>query len=262
MDNILVKNLKLGKNVYISPKAKIRGINGEADTIEIGDHTFIGDDVQIICDNFSIGDYSKIHHHTNIHGYKACKIGHNAWIGQYSIIDSIGGVTIGNNCCIGANTHLWSHMKFGDTLEGCRFSHDRPLQIGNDVWFGGHCSVTPIIAEDKSMLLANSVITINMIGNHVYAGAPAIDISGKIGFQFKPITLQDKIEKMKKYLADLGGSVKNIKIVGSTKDIADDMNTYFCVEDRTYTKKSTPEEIAFMKFLLPEKGKFTPLEEE
>jgi carbonic anhydrase/acetyltransferase-like protein (isoleucine patch superfamily) len=82
MNNIKVDNLIIGKNVYISPKAIIRGLDGNAKTIKIGDNTYIGDDVQIIIDDLEIGDYSKIHHHTNIHGYKPLKIGHNAGIGQ------------------------------------------------------------------------------------------------------------------------------------------------------------------------------------
>ncbi len=93
--------------------------------------------MQIICDDFTIMDYSKVHHHTNFHGDKPLKIGYNCWIGQYTIIDSLGGTTLGNNCCVSAHSQLWSHMSFGDTLEGCRFKREAPLNIGNDVWFGG-----------------------------------------------------------------------------------------------------------------------------
>ena len=162
MKNIETEELIIGKNVVIENTAKIRGINGKAKKIVIGDNVYIGGDVQIICDNFSIGNYSKIQHHTNIHGYLPCKIGHNAWIGQYSIIDSIGGTTIGNNCGIGAYSQLWSHIKYGDTLEGCRFLKESPLNIGNDVWFVGHCIVSPINVADKSMALVGSVVTKDM----------------------------------------------------------------------------------------------------
>jgi hypothetical protein len=39
----------IGKGSYISSSARIRGVNGKADRIIIGDNTYIGDDVQIIC---------------------------------------------------------------------------------------------------------------------------------------------------------------------------------------------------------------------
>ena len=136
---ILADELIIGKGTIIEPTVVIRGINGNAKRIVIGENCYIGQNVQIICDDFELGDYSKIQHDCNIHGYKPCKIGHNLWMGQFTIVDSIGGCTIGNNCGIGAHSQLWSHIKYGDTLEGCRFLTEKPLIVGNDVWFVGHC---------------------------------------------------------------------------------------------------------------------------
>lgn len=260
-NNIHCKNLVLGKNVTIEPTAVIRGINGKAENIIIGDNTYIGHDVQIICDNFSIGDYSKIHHHTNVHGYKPCKIGHNAWIGQYSIIDSIGGTTIGNNCGIGAHSQLWSHIKYGDTLEGCRFLSDSPLNIGNDVWFVGHCIVSPITAEDKSMALVGSVVTKDMEYNSIYAGSPAKNISDKSGNPFRDVTIEEKYQKMCELLRQFESLINtknhDILIVKYKEEFVFDKSC-FCVQDRTYNKMGTDIEQKFMYFLLPDKAKFTP----
>jgi len=263
MKNINVKNLKLGKNVVIEPTAVIRGISGQADTVEIGDNTYIGHDVQIICDNVKIGDYTKIHHHTNIHGYKPCTIGHNSWIGQYCIIDTIGGTTIGNNCGIGAHSQLWSHIKYGDTLEGCRFLSDSPLNVGNDVWFVGHCIISPITAEDKSMALVGSVVTRDMKLNHVYAGSPAKDLTDKLGNQFEEVNIDVKYKKMTEYLHEYNPSNKNIVIVKNKDqiDFSDKTKTYFDVSSRSYTKTCSDEEISFMNFLLPARAKFVPFME-
>ena len=261
-DNIDCKNLVLGSGVIIEDTAIIRGINGPAENVFIGDNTYIGHNVQIICDNFKIGDYGKIHHDTNIHGYKPCSIGHNAWIGQGCIIDSIGGTTIGNNCGIGAHSQLWSHIKYGDTLEGCRFLSESPLNIGNDVWFVGHCIVAAIKAEDKSMALVGSVVTSDMKKNCIYAGSPAKDITEKIGNQFRNTTIEEKFIKMKKYLQEfekiVGTADHDILIVKTQNEFIDDRSC-FSVSDRTYTKRSTRLEQKFMKYLLPEKGKFIPI---
>ena len=35
--------------------------------------------------------------------------------------------------------------------------------------------------------------------------------------------------------------------------------TYFNVSDRTYSKRGSADEISFMKFLLPARGKFIPI---
>ena len=260
MDNVQVKNLKLGKNVVIEPSAVLRGTDGPAEYIEIGDNTYIGADVQIICNNLTIGDYCKIHHHTNIHGYKPCKIGHNAWIGQYCIIDTIGGTTIGNNCGIGAHSQLWSHIKYGDTLEGCRFLSDAPLTIGNDVWLVGHCIVSPITAQDKSMALVGSVITRDMEANHIYGGSPAKDMTDKIGPQFKETSVEEKYKKMCVYLNNFKPTCATIQIVKDAHQVNFDNEavSYFNVSTRHYTKRGSPEEIEFMKYLLPDKGKFIP----
>ena len=255
---IQVEELILGKNVIISPTAQIRGLNGKAKKIIIGDNSYIGDDVQIIIDELEIGDYCKIHHHTNIHGYKPISIGHNAWIGQYCIIDGIGGTTIGNNCGIGAHSQLWSHILYGDDLEGCNYNSSKNLKIGNDCWFVGHCIVSPIIAEDKSMALVGSVITKDMKYNHIYGGSPAKDLTGKISPQFNEVSVETKFEMMNQHLRNFGKPEK-IKIVKNESEILfDDDISYFNVSERRYTKKLTEIEISFMKYLLPTKGKFIP----
>lgn len=261
--NIDAEEFYVGKNTIIEPSAKIRGVNGKAKKIIIGDNCYIGENVQIICDDFSLGDYSKIQHNTNIHGYLPCSIGHNAWIGQYTIIDSIGGTTIGDNCGIGAHSQVWSHIKFGDMLEGCRFLSEKPMLIGNDVWFVGHCIVSPIVAEDKSMAMAGSVITKDMKKNEIYAGSPAKSISDKIGLQFKDVSIQDKLIKMNLYLKEWNSSSNSIRIVSNISEIdfSSENVTYFNVSDRTYSKRGTSDEISFMKYLLPAKGKFTPIYE-
>jgi len=256
--NIQAKNIQVGVGTFIDESATIRGLNGEAEHVRIGDHSYIGANVQIICDDFELGDYCKIHHDTNIHGYNPCHIGHNAWIGQFCIIDSIGGVQIGNNCGVGAGSQLWSHIKFGDKLEGNRFNSDQKLVVGNDVWFVGHCIVSPIIAADKSMAMVGSVVTRNMEQNRVYAGVPAKDITEKVGPQFEETSLEQKLKLMEKYLNDFGGDVDEIKIVADVPLFPTDNVSYFAVATREYTKTNSEMEVEFMKFLLPEKAKFVP----
>lgn len=262
MKNIFADEIILGKNVKIEPTAVIRGLSGNAKRIIIGDNCYIGNNVQIICDDFEIGDYGKIHHNTNIHGYKPCIIGHNSWIGQFCIIDSIGGVTIGNNCGIGAHSQLWSHIKYGDTLEGCRFLSEKELIIGNDVWFVGHTIVSPIKAEDKSMALVGSVITKNMEYNTIYAGSPAKPISEDKhkARQFIERSIIEKYITLKEHLNKCGLEKSDIKIVKTKNEVNfSDNFTYFIIETREYTKQRSENEVFFMNYLLPEKAKFIPI---
>lgn len=255
MNNIQAEEIVLGKNVIISPSANIRGIKGKAKRVYIGDNTYIGDHVEIIVDDFSIGDYCKVHHHTNFHGYEPLSIGHNAWIGQGTLIDSIGGTTIGDNCGIGAYSQLWSHIRYGDPLEGCNYESSNPLTIGKDVWFVGHCIVSPIVAQDRSMALVGSVITSDMKENHIYGGTPAKDLTGKIKPQFTPLTIEQRRELMSQF--DLPGDVKLIEHNSEIKYPED--ISYFNIIDRTYTKRRSESEIEFMRTLQSKLIKFTPL---
>ena len=253
MKNIQVDELILGKNVHISESAIIKGLTGNSKKIVIGDNTFIGDNVQIIIDELEIGDYCKIHHHTNFHGYKPLKIGHNAWVGQGTIIDSIGGVIIGDNCGIGAYSQLWSHIRYGDPLYGCNYNESKSLNIGNDVWFVGHCIVSPITAKDKSMALVGSVITKDMEENHIYGGSPAKDLTEKLKPQFSEISIEKKRKIISKFEIP-----KKIKIIENDSEIISDEFSYFNIENRTYTKRNTDEETYFMKLLQSNLIKFVP----
>jgi len=240
--------MKIGKNTYISPTAILKGEN-----IVIGDGCYIGDGVQILVDDFQMGDYCKIHNKSTLHGYKPMRIGHNAWIGQGTIIDSIGGTTIGNNCGIGAYSQLWSHIRYGDPLEGCNYESESPLTIGDDVWFVGHCIVSPITAKDKSMALVGSVITKDMEYNHIYAGSPAKDITNKIKPQFSDITISDKRKIMSQFKLP-----NSVRLIEDDEEITDSNISYFNITNRKYTKRGTEDEFKLMKKLQSKLIKFTP----
>lgn len=257
---IYARHVQIGRNVVIANTAIIRGIDGDAQSVVIGDNTYIGDSVQIICSDFSIGDYGKIHHHTNIHGYQPCHIGHNAWIGQHCILDSIGGISIGDNCGIGAYSQLWSHIKYGDMMEGCRFYTEKPLVVGNDVWLVGHCIVSPVSIADRAMALVGSVITHDMAYNTVYAGCPAVAISDKIGGgQFAPVTIKDKLAAMQVHIAESGIDAGQVCVVATVAEFGNDDKTYFAVATRQYRKTGSEAERQLMHYLLPHRAKFVPI---
>jgi hypothetical protein len=133
------------------------------------------------------------------------------------------------------------------------------MRIGKDVWFVGHCIVSPITAADKSMAMVGSVVTKDMEYNTIYAGCPASEISSKIGPQFSPSTLEERVRRMRDHFRAFGAP-SSIRIVADDTEVIDDGRSYFVVASRTYTKRRTAEEVAFMKFLLPERAKFTPFE--
>lgn len=258
---IFADEISIGKNVKIGKNVIIRNIDGKnSSKICIGDNVFIGDNTIILVPEFSIGDYSTIHRHTRISGYKKCIIGHNFWIDQNCILNSTDELIIGNNVGVGAYSQLWTHIKYGDILEGCRFNSTKPMIIEDDVWFVGHCIVSPVHAKKKSMAMVGSVITKNMEENTIYAGSPAKSISEKIGPQFSNRTFEEKekmfIQKLKAWnlFEEYGNKIIPVKDYPSK--IKDD-SIYFNLKERTYTKKGFEFEFEFMRYLLPE-YKFIP----
>lgn len=269
MNNIICMNpnteVIIDKNVTLGEKIKI-GKNCKR--VVVGYGSFIGDDVYIDSTELEIGEYTSIHKNTTIHGYKKCIIGNNCWIGQNCIIDSIGGTTIGNNVGIGAYSQLWSHIKFGDMLEGCSWNKEDKLMVEDDVWFVGHCIVSPILARKKSMAMVGSVITKDMLENHIYAGTPAKDLTDKLGEQFKVKTLEEKEEEFIKLYKEFLEANKideeefPIKIIHDLEeynDIENKHETIFVLNRREYYPIRSNWEYRFMKYLLYDKAKFIPI---
>jgi len=180
------------------------------------------------------------------------------------LIDSIGGLNAGANLGVGAHSQLWSHIKFGDTLEGCRFKSEKRMIIGTDVWFVGHCIVSPIIASNKSMALVGSVIIKDMEENHVYAGVPAIDITKKIGPQFRKVNISEKKRRLdillKQFCNIYNMNRTDYIIIDCDDEIKNDDKIYINIKERTYTKKNLKKDIMLMRFFLPEKVKLTPMD--
>lgn len=252
-------------NVVLGSRIKI---GGNCKKVTLGYGAFIGDDVYIDSLELNVGEYTSIHKNTTIHGYKKCVIGNNCWIGQNCIIDSIGGTTIGNNVGIGAYSQLWTHIKFGDTLEGCRWNKVSELIVEDDVWFVGHCIVSPITAKTRSMLMVGSVATKDMEANHIYAGSPAKDLTDKLGNQFIEKSIEQKkfdLENLYKEFLNINsidGDVFSIKIVNDLEqyiNINSEKVTIFFIKQRSYLPIRTEWEYKFMKYLLYDKAKFMPM---
>ncbi len=255
--------ISIGSNLTVENNVRILGIGDEPKSFTFGDNVFIGEEVKIIGNQVTILDYTKIHNHTFIFAPFPITIGHNCWIGQNVILNAEAELRLGNNVCIAAYTQLWTHIKFGDTLEGCRFNSTRPMVIEDDVWIAGQCVVAPIHAHKKSMALAGSVVLNDMLENRIYAGVPAVDLTHKLGPQFEEVPAETKFTKMNEYLDDFLaglGQARNhdIEVVNGYPEQPDPGRTYFNVADRTYTKRNTEIERNFMHYLLPEKAKFIP----
>lgn len=251
---INAKEIHIGKGVVVEAEAIITGRGGPAKKVVLGDFCFIGQQTKIIVPEFGLGDYSKIHQFSFAHGERPMQIGRNCWIGGNTVLDSLGGLDIDDNVGIGAHSQIWTHIQFGDIVEGSRFHSRRYMFIGKDAWFVGHCIVSPVRVGERSMAMAGSVVTKDMIPNHIYAGVPAKDVSDKLGFQFETRTIRQKAAKLQELIDTFVSSHPEHAGQLAVVCTADDRRKGICcfdVSSRTYTKLYSPAEIAFLKAHVP-----------
>jgi acetyltransferase-like isoleucine patch superfamily enzyme len=259
----------IGEGVVIEEGVTIRGWSGRrARRVVLGDQVFIGHHTTVQVDDFEVGDYTAIHNHTYVAGGRPCRIGHCCWIGQNTILNCTGGLTLGNGVGVGAYSQLWSHIKHGDTLQGCRFHDERPLVAEDDVWFVGHCIVSPIHAREKSMAMVGAVVARDMEANHVYAGVPAKDVTDRFGPQFaevpvdqKHAELQGRLEAFHARHPDVPrGTLRVARSPEEAAELAAGGATVFDVSTRRYTRRRTDAEFRFMRELVRATVKFFPAE--
>jgi len=161
---LYIKNDKrIYGNVKISPTAIIQDFA----TIDArgGDVITIGD-CSIVC------EYSRIVSHGGI-----VSIGNNVSIQVYCVIYGHGGLSIGDNTMIAAQTLIIpaNHIYTDHSLPMCQQGETRHgIKIGSDVWIGAGCKILDgITIEDGSVIGAGSVVTKSIPTGAVAAGVPA-----------------------------------------------------------------------------------------
>jgi acetyltransferase-like isoleucine patch superfamily enzyme len=266
--------------------------------LTLGDFALVSADNRILTTYFVIGDYVKIHNHTLINGMGRCVIGHNTWVGQNNIINAESDLFIGNNVCMGVYTNTWTHAFYGDLLEGSRIFNIQPTRIEDDAWVMGSYDVITagVTVGKKALILANSTVTKDVPENTVWGGSPAQDMTAKLGAPFRHVPVEEKYAKMQRYAeqfvanydaesvangyrvrAPWGEFALEWHPVWQERAESDNMpriiltqaveanhateaphTTVIDLSQRTYSKRRTRAEVAWLRFLLTYRGRFLP----
>lgn len=268
---VLALEERIGQDFTLGAGSSIAGIGGPAQSVQIGDQVRIGDGVEIRARNIRIGDYVTIHRNTTIYGYDDISIGECSWIGQNVILNCTAALSIGRGCILSAYCNVWTHFSGGDVLQGCRYDQARPCQLGDDVWIGVQASIAPVRIGERALVLAGSILSKDVAANEVWGGNPAANLTEKLGRPYQELSQEVKFEllcaKLREFwsgpalAAGLARATDlpevaaldwlSIGGITVTKGAAPaDGSSIFDVRSRSYSKQGTPQEIAFMRYLL------------
>jgi acetyltransferase-like isoleucine patch superfamily enzyme len=123
----------------------------------------------------------------NITVYNTCtvvgdvKVGENTWIGPYTALDGVGGLTIGENCSISAGVNIVSHDTVRWALSGGKADYEYgEISIGDCCFIGTGAFITKgVTIGDHCLIGAGAVVTKNIPDNSIAVGVPA-KVIGKV----------------------------------------------------------------------------------
>lgn len=106
------------------------------------------------------------------------EIGEGCYLNRETMLAAEREITIGdhvmfaNGCFVGDASHRFDDPDLPITWQG--FSTRGPVRIGSNCWFGVHCVVTDgVTIDDRCVIGSNSVVTSDLPGGVIAAGAPA-----------------------------------------------------------------------------------------
>jgi acetyltransferase-like isoleucine patch superfamily enzyme len=250
--------VQLGVGVVIEPGVFIR-----AEKVVIRDFAYIGPSVRIIVPEFTLGDYTRINEGSFLGGTKPMRIGRNGYFGKSVQLDSRGGLTIGDHVGVGSLSQIWTHIRHGDTVQGCRWDKEYALTIEDDVWLVARVTVGGAQhIGARAMVFNESNVTRNLRQDRTYAGNPVVDVTEKMGPQFEPLTPLEKLARLDVEIfkfehehPEYAGQLTACLDAGAFALEPNKDTTCFEVTTRTYTKRYTQAEVTFLKSTL---AKFIP----
>ncbi len=106
-------------------------------------------------------------------------LGDHCWIGENSVLDASGGLTIGEHTSIGLNCLVFTHSSWLSNMKlenhsGSDLIERKPVHIGKGCFIGGNSVIMPgVTIGDCVTVLPLSVVTKDVPGFCLVSGNPA-----------------------------------------------------------------------------------------
>lgn len=107
--------------------------------------------------------------------YGKPKVGENVWVGPQVILDSTGGLEIGNHVDISSGVMIFTHSTHLAVLaEDKSLVQREPVRIGSNVYIGSRAVIMPGVSiGDRVVVGAGSLVTKDIGSDRVAFGSPA-----------------------------------------------------------------------------------------
>jgi len=152
-------SLRIGKNFKL----------GKHSRLYVGNNWHFGNDVKI-------ETYSSIFAREQ-DNCGVLSIGDGTHIGDYTIIDTVGDVHIGNEVAIGPNCTFYTHDHDYDSANSASWKGSittKGIVIEDGCWIGANVTILPgVKIASKSVIAAGSVVTKSIETIGVYGGVPS-----------------------------------------------------------------------------------------
>ena len=106
-----------------------------------------------------------------LHRLRGVTIGKNVWISQYVYIDEIHPevITIEDNCTIGLNSAIISHLYWGPRRDS---KNAGPVYIEQDVFIGPNCVIMPNVRIGKGTVIQAGTVISKSVPPNTLWGPP------------------------------------------------------------------------------------------
>ncbi|MBF0153478.1 MAG: hypothetical protein HQL64_07045 [Magnetococcales bacterium] len=193
----------------------------DAERIEIGADTLIGERVQVRCQEFCLGVLGEIGDNTRIFcgrflagstvgirfdtvfvgagSGRVCRIGDNSFIAYDVYVNLDRDVTLGRHVCLAPGVRLYTHRKWLSPLEGFSTGF-APVVIGDDSHLGSGVVVLPgVEIGPRVTVMANSVVAAHVGAERLMGGIPAQPVGKQTQYR-RQLTLEEKVRIARKNL--------------------------------------------------------------
>ncbi len=103
------------------------------------------------------------------------EVGEETWIGPFTVLDGLGGLTIGKYCSISAGVQLYSHDTVAWALTAGKAAQERrPIRVGDCCYVGPMSIVSKgVTIGERCVIGANSFVRQDVPPFSIAAGTPA-----------------------------------------------------------------------------------------